>query len=81
MYKRKLIGAIDRDRVLHDKTAIIDLFKAGARVYICGSSQLAKGCNEAVVQIYSAEKGASKDEAEEWLQTARASRFATDIFG
>lgn len=69
-----------RDRIWHERAAIADMFKNGAKVYLCGSGRMATGVKETCARVYAEYKGVSMEQAREWLKEMQ-SRFATDIFG
>lgn len=69
-----------RDRILHDKTAFQAAFDAGAKVYICGSPNLADGVKLAIVKLWAQMHGKSEEEAWEWMRGDGWDRFATDVF-
>ena len=56
------------------------MFHNGARVYICGSTPLAKGVKEVCAKIYAEHKSVDISAAEEWMKSIEAERFATDVF-
>jgi cytochrome P450/NADPH-cytochrome P450 reductase len=59
---------------------LVPIFKAGGKVYICGSPALAEGVKDTMVRIWSERKGKSQEEGREWLQRLGKERFATDVF-
>ena len=42
---------------------------------------MAIGVKDVCAQIYADEKGTTLEKGKEWVQSIRAERFATDIFG
>jgi hypothetical protein len=69
-----------RERIYAEREELVPLFKAGGKVYICGSPALAEGVKGAVVRIWSERKGKTQEEGREWLQALGKERFATDVF-
>lgn len=70
------------DRIWAEREELVQLFKEGAKVFLCGSaSKLAKSTNETLEKIVVEARGCSADEAKEWLQQQKVDRYVTDIFG
>ena len=70
-----------RDRVWHDRAEVEELFRADAKVYVCGRSGMAKSLQQTAVKILAAAKNVSEEEAEEVYQRLKSLRFSLDIFG
>ena len=79
-----------QDRLYHDRAKAIELFDAGAKLFVCGSKPVGEGVQEMIIRMAkerSAERaGKSIDEAidaraREWFEGLRNERFATDVFG
>jgi ferredoxin-NADP reductase len=70
-----------RDRVYHERRELAEMFKNGAKVYLCGSGRMASGVKETCARIYADYKGVAVEEGREWMKAVQAERFATDIFG
>ncbi|OKL63946.1 hypothetical protein UA08_00678 [Talaromyces atroroseus] len=45
-----------QDVMLQDGTSVIDLFNAGARIYVCGSTSVGNGVRETIRQLYVGER-------------------------
>lgn len=60
-----------------------NLFKAGARVLVCGSaSRLGRSTHDVCVRIYrEGHPEASAEEAEEWMMRQKEDRYLSDVFG
>lgn len=74
-----------QDRLWLDRNDIADLWKKGARVYVCGSRAVGNAIHETTIKIHKfivEEKGeaVSKEEAEAWYAKLRNVRFAEDVF-
>lgn len=74
-----------QDRVYHDRKEVVELFDAGAKVFVCGSREVGEGVQNTVVRIArerEMEKGkeVSEEKAREWFEGLRNERFATDVF-
>lgn len=70
------------DRIWAEREEVADLFKAGAKIFLCGSAtKLAKSTNETFVKIVKEQKGCSDEEAEERVSKQKVGRYVTDIFG
>lgn len=70
-----------QDRLWHDREEAAELFRAGARVYLCGSAGLANGVRAKIIEIFVERTGITEDEAKAKLDEITGSRFATDVFG
>ncbi|KAF6817219.1 bifunctional p-450:NADPH-p450 reductase [Colletotrichum musicola] len=75
-----------QDRIWREREALFDLWDRGARVYVCGSGQVAEGVKEVVMKaaVEKSEKddgkAMTKEELEEWFNGIRNERYATDVF-
>ncbi|KAH7085823.1 NADPH-cytochrome P450 reductase-like protein [Paraphoma chrysanthemicola] len=75
-----------QDRVYHDRSDIVELFDAGAKLFVCGSSDVGQGVQETLIRIAKERKrevdGREVDDAKarEWFEGLRNERFATDVF-
>ena len=74
------IRLIDRDRIYHDREDLTPIFKAGGKIYICGSPALAEGVKKVMVKIWCERKEESEENGWKWLQGLGKERFATDVF-
>ena len=71
-----------QDRIWAERKELVQLFKDGAKVFLCGSAgKLAKSTNETLEKIVMEAKDCSVEEAREWLQEQKVDRYVTDIFG
>ncbi|KAG8758240.1 hypothetical protein FRC12_010064, partial [Ceratobasidium sp. 428] len=70
-----------QDRVWADRETIVDLYKEGAKFFICGGNRIASAVREANVRIAAQAKNISQDEALELFNKIQAERFSTDVFG
>lgn len=71
------------DRMWSERDEIAELFKGGAKIFVCGSaSKLAKSTAEVCKKIYmeKCEGNRSEKDAEEWLNKAKENRYVTDVF-
>jgi cytochrome P450/NADPH-cytochrome P450 reductase len=59
---------------------LIPIWKAGGKVYICGSPGLAEGVKKTMSKIWTERKGKSPEEGGEWLLNLGRERLATDVF-
>ena len=70
------------DRIWDDREELTELFKQGAKFFMCGSaSKLAKSTNEVLEKIVLEAKGCEVGDAREWLQKQKVDRYVTDVFG
>ncbi|KAH7095469.1 NADPH-cytochrome P450 reductase-like protein [Paraphoma chrysanthemicola] len=75
-----------QDRVYHDRSDIVELFDAGAKLFVCGSAEVGQGVQETLIRIAKERKsevdGREVDDAKarEWFEGLRNERFATDVF-
>jgi hypothetical protein len=74
------IMLINRDRIYHDREDLTPVFKAGGKIYICGSPALAEGVKKVMVKIWCERKDESEEVGWKWLQGLGKERFATDVF-
>lgn len=66
-----------------EREEVRDLFKAGARVLVCGSaSRLGRSTHDVCVRIYrEGHPEVSAEEAEEWMLKQKEDRYLSDVFG
>jgi cytochrome P450/NADPH-cytochrome P450 reductase len=78
-----------QDRLYHDRKEVVDLFEAGAKMFVCGSREVGEGVQETIIKMAkerSAEvqgKDVSEvndERARAWFEGLRNERFATDVF-
>ncbi|KAL0941300.1 bifunctional p-450:NADPH-p450 reductase [Colletotrichum truncatum] len=73
-------------RIWKEREMLYDLWDQGAKVYVCGSNQIAEGVKEIVLKAAheKSEKDdgepMSEEEMEEWFNRIRNERYATDVF-
>lgn len=73
-----------QERVWADREEVRELWRRGAKVFVCGSSKVAEGVGETLKRcwIEGASEGERRDEegAEEWWKGVRNERYASDVF-
>lgn len=74
-----------QDRLWKDRGAVVELFDAGARVYVCGSSKVGEAVRNTAIKIYtdtaeSRGKTKTEDEVKAWFDGIRNERYASDVF-
>jgi cytochrome P450/NADPH-cytochrome P450 reductase len=74
-----------QDRMWEEREELVELFDAGAKVFVCGSARLGEGVKDVVLKMYAetAEKrGKPKTEEEitKWFDGIRNERYAVDVF-
>ena len=71
------------DRLWAEREELRQLYRGGAKVYLCGSAgKLAKSVNETLKKMYLEDhEGRSEEEAEKWLEGIKSDRYVTDVFG
>lgn len=67
-------SAYVQDQILAEKGEVIQMWKNGARVYICGSRKMAKAVEDVCVKVL--RDSGEGDKGLEWW----TSRFAADVF-
>ncbi|KAI1108826.1 cytochrome P450 [Nemania sp. NC0429] len=70
------------ERMWEERDEIRDLFRQGAKVFVCGSaSKLARSTNETVKRIWRAAfPDKTEEEAQQWLDGIREVRYVSDVF-
>ncbi|KAK3290376.1 cytochrome P450 [Chaetomium fimeti] len=68
-----------QDRLWHDREEAKDMWKSGARVYVCGSRVVGEGVKKAMGRIVLGDE-ATEDEITRWYEGVRNDRYATDVF-
>lgn len=69
-----------QDRLYHDRQEIVDLFEAGAKLFVCGSRDVGDGVQETLIKIAKETKmkqeGREVDDqkAREWFEGLRNER-------
>lgn len=74
-----------QDRMLKDRNDIRDLWRRGAKVYVCGSPEVAAEAGKAARQIVrdaviESGKEATDEEVERWFAGMRNQRIVSDVF-
>ncbi|MBR0834811.1 cytochrome P450 [Bradyrhizobium manausense] len=72
-----------QDRVWQDRAEVADLFRRGAKVFVCGDgAHMAPAVRETFVRIYQEAVGVSLQEAHAWAETIEReqSRYVADVF-
>ena len=69
-----------QDRLWKDREAVVALWKAGARVFICGSTIVGESVKDAAVRACMESRNITKEEAEKWFEEVKKERLASDVF-
>ncbi|KAL7933075.1 cytochrome P450 [Trichoderma chlorosporum] len=72
-------------RIWHERESVTKLWDSNAKIYVCGSSILAEGVREIIIQVLLDKletRGVSmgKKEAAEWFERVSNERYAIDVF-
>ena len=70
-------------RVWEERARIVELFRKGGSVYVCGDGQyMAPAVRETLVRIYREASGASEADAQKWVEVVEHEhgRFVSDVF-
>jgi cytochrome P450/NADPH-cytochrome P450 reductase len=70
-------------RVWQDRADLADLFRKGARVFVCGDGRhMAPAVRETFVRIYQEAAGATAEQAEAWIDKIEreTGRYVSDVF-
>jgi cytochrome P450 / NADPH-cytochrome P450 reductase len=75
-----------QDRIWMDRREVNELYKKGAKVFVCGSRELGESVKKVALKIkmeyeredHGAEMG--EEEASKWFDGIRNERYATDVF-
>ncbi|KAG8740200.1 hypothetical protein FRC10_004601 [Ceratobasidium sp. 414] len=70
-----------QDRIWADRKTIVDLYKNGAKFFICGGNHIATAVREANVRIVAEAKNVGQDEALDLFNKIQTERYSTDVFG
>ncbi|TDL26943.1 bifunctional P-450/NADPH-P450 reductase [Rickenella mellea] len=70
-----------QDRVKADKQVIIDAYKAGAKFYTCGSSNVAAGIRDVCIGFIKDEMKCSTEDAAAAFDNVQNERYAKDVYG
>ncbi|KAL4787174.1 cytochrome P450 [Aspergillus varians] len=76
------------DRLWHDRQDVVDMWRKGAKVFVCGSRGVADSVKGAIVEIFREETKGGEDEgdglgvesAEQWIEAQRNVRYVMDVF-
>ncbi|KAI1321539.1 cytochrome P450 [Xylariaceae sp. FL0255] len=70
------------ERIWAERDEVRDLFMKGGKVFLCGSaSKLGKSTNETCKKVWLvANPGKTEDEAQQWLDGIRETRYVSDVF-
>jgi cytochrome P450/NADPH-cytochrome P450 reductase len=73
------------DRLWTDRDDVIDLWKRGARMYVCGSRDVGESVKRVVLKMATQARekdghDASPEATEKWFANMRNERYATDVF-
>ena len=73
-------------RLWRDREEVRELWKRGAKLFVCGSKGAGEGVREVVLRTYVEEaekKGCetAEEDAQRWLEGIRNERFVSDVFG
>ncbi|GKU22337.1 unnamed protein product [Fusarium langsethiae] len=74
-----------QDRMWHDREELVDLWKQGAKAYVCGSRGVAESAKDTIIKIKVEMEKAKGEEADEdsirdWFEALRNIRYVTDVF-
>ena len=75
-----------QDRIRAEKATVDQLWKKGARVYVCGSREVGEAVKQACLEMrmeHCAREnidGGGEEGAQKWFESIRNERYATDVF-
>jgi cytochrome P450/NADPH-cytochrome P450 reductase len=74
-----------QERLWEERAEMVEAFKQGAKLYVCGSAMLGEGVAATTKRIYleateAHGKELTDEEVDEWFQGIRNDRYASDIF-
>jgi cytochrome P450/NADPH-cytochrome P450 reductase len=72
-----------QDRLWADRADVIDLFRRGATLYVCGDGRrMAPAVHDTCTRIYAEATGATAEEAEAWMTRMEREhgRYVADVF-
>ncbi|GKT78545.1 bifunctional P-450:NADPH-P450 reductase [Colletotrichum tofieldiae] len=74
-----------QDRIWQDREELVELWKQGAKAYVCGSRGVAESAKETIIKIkveMEKAKGEDTDEdnVKDWFESLRNIRYVTDVF-
>lgn len=77
-----------QDRIWKEREELTDLWKRGAKVYVCGSRAVGEEAKRAVIGVFMRVNEEGTEQAEQdrekkemkWFEGIRGSRYAADVF-
>ncbi|KAL0949758.1 hypothetical protein HGRIS_009796 [Hohenbuehelia grisea] len=69
-----------QDRVWHDREDVVQAYRAGAKLFACGSGAIAKEVKQKLIAIIQANDGIDEIQAAAKFDVLVEGRFATDVF-
>lgn len=71
-----------QDRLWADRADVIELYKQGATIFVCGDGQaMAPAVRDTVARIYADATGVDSTQAEDWIRQCEADkRYVADVF-
>ncbi|KAB8293717.1 hypothetical protein EYC80_009202 [Monilinia laxa] len=74
-----------QDRIWEEREELKKVFESGAKLYVCGSSLIGEGVSVMTKKIYAEAadllgKTKTDEEVEEWFQSIKNDRYASDVF-
>ncbi|EDN95818.1 hypothetical protein SS1G_11697 [Sclerotinia sclerotiorum 1980 UF-70] len=74
-----------QDRLWEEREELRNVFQSGAKLYVCGSSMVGEGVSVMTKKIYAEAadllgKTKTDEEVEDWFQSIKNDRFASDVF-
>ncbi|TEA18110.1 Bifunctional cytochrome P450/NADPH--P450 reductase [Colletotrichum sidae] len=81
-----------QDRMWRDRGELVELWKQGAKAYVCGSRGVAESAKETIIKIKvemekakgeqpeTAETETDSEKVKEWFESLRNIRYVTDVF-
>ncbi|KAF9880149.1 hypothetical protein CkaCkLH20_02103 [Colletotrichum karsti] len=74
-----------QDRMWKDREELVELWKQGAKAYVCGSRGVAESAKETIIKIKVEMEKAKGEETDaegvkEWFEALRNIRYVTDVF-
>ncbi|OLN81295.1 Bifunctional P-450:NADPH-P450 reductase 6 [Colletotrichum chlorophyti] len=74
-----------QDRMWKDREELVDLWKQGAKAYVCGSRGVAESAKETIINIKVEMEKAKGEETDaekvkDWFESLRNIRYVTDVF-
>ena len=70
-----------QERIWAEKEELTEVFRMGAKVFVCGSRErLVAKAEETVRRIYGELEGVGEKQAREWFERMRGERFVADVY-